>query len=196
MVAATASPQCLPHQMLFWKKLLNATWRFIWGHLRSDSACVYLCECVRQMRSVTVLSPKRDQSSYFTIFALIFDCSAPTFKLKKKKKITAKATKKMRSVIKKSSPGRAARRKLGNMLLYCTHDISFPLFDFFGGAGWGWETNTGITWLCFTPYSNSESNRLLKQGDTRTEQRLLHIKPHDSTIKGRKIKHSQILVHR
>lgn len=114
----------------------------------------------------------------------------------KKKKITAKATKKMRSVIKKSSPGSAARRKLGNMLLYCTHDISFPLFDFFWGAGWGWETNTGITWLCFTPYSNSESNRLLKQGDTRTEQRLLHIKPHDSTIKGRKIKHSQILVHR
>lgn len=37
----------------------------------------------------------------------------------------------MRSVIKKSRPGRAARGKLGNTALYCTHDISFPLFDFF-----------------------------------------------------------------
>lgn len=68
-----------------------------------------------------------------------FDCGAPTFQLKKKKKNHSKGHKKMRSVIKKSRPGRAARGKLGNTALYCTHDISFPLFDFFfyflGGGG-------------------------------------------------------------
>ena len=145
-VAATASPECLPHQMFFWKKLWNATWRILW---RVTAACVCVRVCLTNLQRHCFVT---QESSVKLVHHFCFDLSLIVMKKQKQQRPPKKE---MRSVMKKSSPDRAARGKLGNMALYCTFLFLYLFFCWEGG----WETSTGITCFCFTPNSTSESNQ-------------------------------------
>lgn len=77
-------------------------------------------------------------------------CGVPTFK---RRRVTANPKQTMLSdkeaepgSEKRTSPGRAVRGKLVNMVLYCTHDICFPSFIFsfiFFFSLLVWATKTG-----------------------------------------------------
>lgn len=78
------------------------------------------------------------------------NCRVPTFK---RRRVTANPKQTMSSdkeaepgSEKRTSPGRAVRGKLVNMVLYCTHDICFPSFIFsfiFFFSLLVWATKTG-----------------------------------------------------
>ena len=81
------------------------------------------------------------------------------------KNVTSKSTEMMSPIKRRrserTSPGRAVRGKLVNMVLYCTHDICFPFsflsfffFPFFGVSNKNWH------YMFLHPSQNSQSNLL------------------------------------
>lgn len=127
-------------------------------------------------------SARVELSHFISLRGKKINCGVPTFK---RRRVTANPKQTMSSdkeaepgSEKRTSPGRAVRGKLVNMVLYCTHDICFPSFIFsfiFFSLFWCEQQKLAVT--CFTPYSKkknkktSESNPLSKQGNTKQKKK-------------------------
>lgn len=99
------------------------------------------------------------------------NCGVPTFKRRRvtanPKQTTSSDKEAEPASEKRTSPGRAVRGKLVNMVLYCTHDICFPSFIFslifflsFGVSNKNWQLHV------LHPIPKKKSNPLSKQGNT------------------------------